>query len=163
MTGREDLERVVAEADLIEHLCELMHDAYEAAAVEAGWETNARSRVPWADVPEANKATMRKAVAVIAPLIEQARRDGAVEALREAGPKLARMRHTASGRRVANAEWLGEVVWAMADDMEWQAERRYRAERAAQTPQQFAQGVGRGEVDPESAGSDRGPQIGGER
>lgn len=48
-------------ADL-EHLCEVMHDAYEAAAVDAGWQTQEASRKPWADVPEANKATMRKAV-----------------------------------------------------------------------------------------------------
>ena len=46
----------------VEHLCEVMHDAYEAAAVESGWETQQRSRKPWADVPEANKATMRVAV-----------------------------------------------------------------------------------------------------
>ena len=46
----------------VERLCEVMHDAYEAAAVEAGWETQQRSRVPWADVPKANKATMRVAV-----------------------------------------------------------------------------------------------------
>ena len=46
----------------VEHLCEVMHDAYEAAAVDAGGETQRRSRKPWADVPEANKATMRVAV-----------------------------------------------------------------------------------------------------
>jgi hypothetical protein len=39
-----------------------MHDAYEQAALGAGWETNPASRKPWADVPEANKATMRAAV-----------------------------------------------------------------------------------------------------
>lgn len=48
--------------DDLERLCEVMHDAYEAAAVAAGWETQQRSRVPWADVPEANKVTMRAAV-----------------------------------------------------------------------------------------------------
>lgn len=46
----------------IERACEIMHDAYEKAAAEAGWETQKRSRVPWADVPEANKKTMRAAV-----------------------------------------------------------------------------------------------------
>ena len=40
-----------------------MHEAYEAAAAEAGWETQARSRVPWQDVPEANKVAMRAAYA----------------------------------------------------------------------------------------------------
>jgi hypothetical protein len=49
----------------IERLCEVMHDAYEAAAVGAGWETQQASRKPWADVPEANKATMRAAVSAL--------------------------------------------------------------------------------------------------
>jgi hypothetical protein len=46
----------------IERLCEVMHDAYERAAAGLGWETQTASRKPWADVPEANKATMRAAV-----------------------------------------------------------------------------------------------------
>lgn len=46
----------------LEYYCEVMHDAYEEAAVGAGWETNEKSRKPWADVPESNKATMRVAV-----------------------------------------------------------------------------------------------------
>jgi hypothetical protein len=49
----------------IEAACEVMHDAYEAAAVAAGWETQQRSRKPWAEVPEANKATMRAAVTAL--------------------------------------------------------------------------------------------------
>jgi len=53
-----------------------MHDAYEKAAVGAGWETQQASRKPWADVPEANKATMRAAVealwqAVVQPEVER--------------------------------------------------------------------------------------------
>lgn len=47
----------------IDAACQVMHDAYERAAVGAGWETNPASRKPWADVPESNKATMRAAVA----------------------------------------------------------------------------------------------------
>jgi hypothetical protein len=54
-----------ADSGELERLCEVMHDAYERAAVGAGWETQARSRKPWADVPEANKATMRVAVAAL--------------------------------------------------------------------------------------------------
>ena len=50
------------DAATIERLCVVMHDAYEAAAIEAGWETQKPSRKPWMDVPEANKATMRVAV-----------------------------------------------------------------------------------------------------
>ncbi len=49
----------------IEVLCEVMHDAYEAAAVKTGWETQERSRAAWADVPEANKETMRAAVVAL--------------------------------------------------------------------------------------------------
>jgi len=49
----------------IETACEVMHDAYEQAAVGAGWETNPASRKPWADVPEPNKATMRSAVGAL--------------------------------------------------------------------------------------------------
>lgn len=54
--------RVVTE---VERACEVMHDAYERAAVGAGWETQTASRKPWADVPEANKATMRAAVGAL--------------------------------------------------------------------------------------------------
>lgn len=46
----------------VDRLCEVMHDAYGEAAAKAGWETQERSRKPWADVPEANKAAMRHAV-----------------------------------------------------------------------------------------------------
>jgi hypothetical protein len=49
----------------IEHLCEVMHNAYEKAAIGAGWETQAASRKPWASVPEANKQTMRAAVTAL--------------------------------------------------------------------------------------------------
>jgi HEAT repeat protein len=58
--------------DLIEALCEVMHDAYEAAAAEKGWETQERSRKPWAAVPEANKATMRVAVRAMLAALAQA-------------------------------------------------------------------------------------------
>lgn len=53
----------------VERLCEVMHDAYERAAQVVGWETQARSRVPWSEVPDANKRTMRAAVqALVAAL-----------------------------------------------------------------------------------------------
>lgn len=55
----------------IEKYCELMHDAYERAALGAGWETQQASRKPWADVPEANKATMRAAVRALVPVVAQ--------------------------------------------------------------------------------------------
>lgn len=49
----------------LDALCEVMHDAYEVAAVTVGWDTQPISRQPWANVPEANKATMRVAVAAL--------------------------------------------------------------------------------------------------
>lgn len=54
----------------IERYCELLHNAYEKAAVGSGWETNPASRKPWALVPEANKATMRAAVAALVPVVQ---------------------------------------------------------------------------------------------
>lgn len=51
--------------ELVERLCLVMHNAYEAAAEREGWQTQERSRKPWAEVPDANKATMRIAVAAM--------------------------------------------------------------------------------------------------
>jgi hypothetical protein len=64
MFSSDEFIRRVSQPDdrLVEEACEVMHDAYEQAALGAGWETNPASRKPWADVPEANKATMRAAV-----------------------------------------------------------------------------------------------------
>lgn len=53
----------------IEQYCRVMHDAYEAAAPEAGWETNIASRTAWDEVPEANKQTMRAAVRALVEYI----------------------------------------------------------------------------------------------
>ena len=61
---------VVTYAEL-EYLCEVMHDAYEVAALHTGWETQERSRKPWAEVPEANKATMRHAVRALLAVLQQ--------------------------------------------------------------------------------------------
>lgn len=55
----------------LEEACEVMHDAYERAAAGAGWETQAASRKPWADVPEANKVTMRAAVMALWDWMQQ--------------------------------------------------------------------------------------------
>ncbi len=75
MAGVRDLEAAVAASEQrIEHLCEVMHDAYERAAAGAGWETQEASRKPWAQVPEANKVTMRAAVRAL--LDEIGRGDG---------------------------------------------------------------------------------------
>lgn len=55
----------------VEAACEVMHDAYERAAIGAGWDTNPASRKPWADVPEANKVTMRAAVSALLGWLER--------------------------------------------------------------------------------------------
>lgn len=55
---------------LVEEACEVMHDAYESAAVSNGWETQAKSRKPWSEVPEENKATMRAAVSALLDWLE---------------------------------------------------------------------------------------------
>ena len=50
--------------------CRVLHESYERAALEAGWETQIETRVEWADVPEANKVTMRQAVAFLLDYIQ---------------------------------------------------------------------------------------------
>ena len=55
------IDRVILTLD-IEELCEILHDEYEAAALQEGWQTQEQSREPWADVPEPNKNTMRIAL-----------------------------------------------------------------------------------------------------
>lgn len=76
-------QKVPVERDqLVEMMCVTMHDAYETAAISAGWETNLKSRKPWAEVPEANKETMRAAVSAllqvwVTPAIYRAERRGA--------------------------------------------------------------------------------------
>ena len=59
--------------DIVERLCEEMHDRYEQAAIRHGWQTNLSCAVPWSGLPEANKATMREAVAPLAAEIERLR------------------------------------------------------------------------------------------
>ena len=61
----------MASQDSIERYCEIMHDAYEKAAVKEGWKTQSHSRKPWAEVPEENKQTMRAAVRALVDVIEE--------------------------------------------------------------------------------------------
>jgi hypothetical protein len=56
---------IVSRAVSLESACEFLHDRYEEAAKTHSWQTNDKSAVPWADVPDANKATMRDAVAAL--------------------------------------------------------------------------------------------------
>ena len=45
--------------EIIEKVCRAMHDAYEAAAKLEGWKTQESCQVPFDDLPEANRRTMR--------------------------------------------------------------------------------------------------------
>lgn len=55
--------------ELVERLCRIQHDAYEAAAAEHGWSTQQASRRPWDQVPAENRATMEASMlAVLAEL-----------------------------------------------------------------------------------------------
>lgn len=81
MTPEEDLAKFAR----VERACVVMHDAYEAAAKVAGWDTNEASRRRWADVPQSNKATMRFAVsALLAHLAEEDGDPGLFEMLEAA-------------------------------------------------------------------------------
>jgi hypothetical protein len=61
---------VVRDAAYVEKACEIMHDAYEKAAIGEGWETQTVSRKPWVDVPEPNKQTMRAAVRALLEVLD---------------------------------------------------------------------------------------------
>ena len=54
-----------------EYLARAMHDSYEAAATRHGWQTNVDCRVPFENLPVANRNTMlESAQAVINKLME---------------------------------------------------------------------------------------------
>lgn len=50
---------------MVEKYSKIAHEAYEKAAVGAGWETNEKSRKRWEEVPEANRACTRAAVRAV--------------------------------------------------------------------------------------------------
>ena len=85
--------------ETVERAAEVMHDAYEAAAVGAGWETQAASRKPWSGVPEANKVTMRAAVSALLDHLDAVRPD--VDALVEAAERRGRV----AGMRETERAW----------------------------------------------------------
>ena len=58
--------------NLVEVLSRASHDAYEAAAAEHGWSTQEASRVPWAEVPDANKAVVRASVRAVMDTLRSA-------------------------------------------------------------------------------------------
>lgn len=58
----EDADQTITPAAL-DFLCSELHNAYERAARETGWETQERTKVHWNDLPSANQNTMRLALA----------------------------------------------------------------------------------------------------
>jgi hypothetical protein len=49
----------------LDELGQVLHDAYEQAARLSGWQTQVASRVPWDEVPEANRMATRVAAAAL--------------------------------------------------------------------------------------------------
>ncbi len=98
--------------DMTEQLCEEMHDRYEKAAAGAGWETNPASRKPWADVPEANKATMREAIGPIADRIAELE----AEIVELSSPREQRIAKAQRQLTVAWVRYQDEIAAAFGDD-----------------------------------------------
>jgi hypothetical protein len=74
MTDNQPVGVEITDEAVVEEACQVMHDAYERAAIVHAWETNPASRhQDWADVPESNKATMRDAVRALLGWLEAAR------------------------------------------------------------------------------------------
>ena len=55
-------------ANLAEEIARAFHETYENFAPNYGYKTREASAVPWAEVPERNKALM---IAVVAELVDQ--------------------------------------------------------------------------------------------
>jgi hypothetical protein len=65
-----------------EELARKMHDAYEAAAPKHGWVTQERSRKPWEEVPEGNRALMIEVMEqVFVPMLVAERKAGFAAAI----------------------------------------------------------------------------------
>jgi len=54
--------------DRAEYIARRFHEAYERLAPLYGYETRIETRVPWADVPQANKSLM---IAVVQMLLDE--------------------------------------------------------------------------------------------
>jgi hypothetical protein len=55
----------------LEELTKLMYDTYETAAVRREWYTPTHVSVPWAQVPEENRAAMRDSIAAVERVIRE--------------------------------------------------------------------------------------------
>ena len=63
---RDEARAALAPSDgVLDELAAALHDAYEAAAAKTGWQTNPASRVPWDEVPTANRTATRVAVRAV--------------------------------------------------------------------------------------------------
>jgi hypothetical protein len=90
--------------NLIERLCEAQHDAYEAAAVEAGWQTQEQSRKPWAEVPEANKQTMRASMRAVLRVLALAEHGDIQQVREQISEAIARQRLADRGINIDDRE-----------------------------------------------------------
>lgn len=59
----------------IDDLASVMHDAYEARAVEVGWSTQEQCRVPYGELPEENKKVMRAGLIAVLKAYEANREE----------------------------------------------------------------------------------------
>lgn len=102
----------------VETMCIVMHNAYGSAALRLGWDTQLASRTPWAEVPYANKATMRAAMAVLIDyltgegLMPEDEIVGVCESMSVNG--MTRCRLVAGHDSVHTS---GAVVWSTADEL----------------------------------------------
>lgn len=101
---------VQPDAALLEAACVAAHNAYEAAAHEAGWTTNTQSRKPWAEVPEANKVAMRAGIGAALTLIDIPAVQPDAAAIREAGRLLDDI---VCGRGMFGVDPAQDLQWAM--------------------------------------------------
>ena len=104
------LPAVQPDANLLEAACIAAHDAYEAAAHEAGWTTNTQSRKPWAEVPEANKVAMRAGIGAALALIDIPAVQPDAAAIREAARMLDDI---VCGRGMFGVDPAQDLQWAM--------------------------------------------------
>lgn len=63
--GRSVTPMTTVTLEVLEDLCEVSHNEYETQAVIHGWKTQDASRVPWRDVPEPNRETVRASLTAV--------------------------------------------------------------------------------------------------
>lgn len=108
---------------LIDDLARQFHETYERKAPDVGYRTRVESRVPWADVPHANKVLMRAVVAEL--LSRRVIRPGTLEARVVTVPldpdltNAVELARAAVGRDRAGLDaWVRQLVDAIGPELE---------------------------------------------